>query len=59
MFEKVTIILGDKISKENLMYCFFGGDRISIERQNLFSSILSCPSDTMKTLLMNSVICTL
>ena len=39
MFEKVTIILGDKISKENLMYCFFGGDRISIERQNLFSSI--------------------
>ena len=36
MFEKVTNILADKISKENLLYCFF---RRSIERQNLFSSI--------------------
>ena len=38
MFEKVTNILGDKISKGNLVYCFFG-DRISIEREKLFSSI--------------------
>ena len=38
IFEKVTNILGDQISKENLVYCFFG-DRISIERQKLFSSI--------------------
>ena len=38
IFEKVTNILGDQISKENLVYCFFG-DRILIERQKLFSSI--------------------
>ena len=38
MFDKTTNILGDQISKENLVYCFFG-DRISIERQKLFSSI--------------------
>ena len=38
MFEKVNNILEDKISKENLVYCFLE-DRISMERQNLFSSI--------------------
>ena len=40
LFEKVTNILGDKIFKKNLVYCLvFLGDRISIERQNLFPSI--------------------
>ena len=38
MFEKVTNTLGDKISKGNLVYCFFR-NRISIERQNLFPSV--------------------
>ena len=38
MFEKVNNILGDKSSKEYFVYCSFG-DRISIERQNSFSSI--------------------
>ena len=38
MFEKVTNILGNKISKDNLVHCFFF-DRISIQRQNSFSSI--------------------
>ena len=53
MFEKVTNILGDKISKENLVHCLFRRQN-NIGRQNLFHQYLSCPSDTMKTLLINS-----
>ena len=45
MFEKVTNISEDRVSKRNLVHCFFFGDRISIDRQNLFSlkSLMSVP----------------
>ena len=61
MFEKVTNVLGDKISKENSVY-FFGLEiEYQLKDKTYFHQYLSCPSDAMKTLLINpkSVICTL
>ena len=58
MFEKITNILGDKISKVNLVYCL---KEYQLKEKIYFHQYLSCPSDTEKTLLINSesVICTL
>ena len=60
MFEKITNILGDKISKVNLVYCFLEIE-YQLKEKIYFHQYQSCPSNTEKTLLINSesVICTL
>ena len=55
-------MLGEKISKEHLMYRFFFSEiEYQLKDKINFHQYLSCPSDTLKTLLSNSklVICTL
>ena len=70
MFEKVTNILGDKISKENLVYCFFRRQNINWKTKCIFINIYSV-SQTISILSVwesvsqylscqsNSLICTL
>ena len=47
MFEKVTNILGDKISKENLVYCFFSEIEYQLKDKMYFHQYLSCQSDNI------------
>ena len=54
MFEKVSNILGDKSSKEYFVHCFFLEIEYQLKDEIHFHQYLSCPSNTMKTLLINS-----
>ena len=47
MFEKVTNILGDKISKENLVYYFFSEIEYQLKDKMYFHQYLSCQSDNI------------
>ena len=49
MFEKVTNILGDQISKEHLLYYFFSKIEYQLKDKIYFYQHLSCPPNAMKT----------